>query len=539
MRALRPGRRPSGTVRVALLPDVQTEREWIADHLHHRYQRCRAEGIAPPTAAVLVRRNADAAPMAEALRAAACRWRWWAGGLLSVPEVADLVAMLRLVADPTAGSAAMRVLTGPRWRLGRAISPRCGGAPRNWPATCRRSAVAGRADRRGSGPTPTRHAWRTRSVIRPASRYSPAGYRRIVALANELTVLRGHLAHPLPDLVAEVRRVLGVDCEARAAQPVHGGWAGPSILTRSPMWSTATRNGPPHRRPSARLRWPACWPTWTRRRSSKTGYRPPAQRRPDRVQVLTVHAAKGWSGRWWRCRTCRPGCSRPPRRLAPGSPTPQTCRRCCGRPRVGGLPGVPVLDTSGVVNRKQLSDKISAHRRLLEQRRVDEERRLLYVAITRAEDTLLLSAITGGRRNQTARAVGFPLRTQRGDRPLCRRRRGLRRGGAVGGAARSGRTKPVARKDYRSNMAADPLGERRGDVERGAALVAAAMAADPPADPPAVGRPTSTRCWPSGHASRGNAHRHCLISCRSATSSSWTVTGRRSAPADLSATGAA
>ncbi|EUA07094.1 putative ATP-dependent DNA helicase domain protein [Mycobacterium xenopi 4042] len=94
---------PSGTVRVALLPDVQTEREWIADHLHHRYQRCRAEGIAPPTAAVLVRRNADAAPMAEALRAAACRWRWWAGGLLSVPEVADLVAMLRLVADPTAG----------------------------------------------------------------------------------------------------------------------------------------------------------------------------------------------------------------------------------------------------------------------------------------------------------------------------------------------------------------------------------------------------------------------------------------------------
>ena len=46
----------------------------------------------------------------------------WSGssGLLSVPEVADVVAMLRLVADPTAGSAAIRVLTGPRWRLGAA-----------------------------------------------------------------------------------------------------------------------------------------------------------------------------------------------------------------------------------------------------------------------------------------------------------------------------------------------------------------------------------------------------------------------------------
>ena len=56
-----------------------------------------------------------------------------------------------------------------------------------------------------------------------------------------------------------------------------------------------------------------------------------------------------------------------------------------------GAHGVPVLDTSAVTNRKQLSDTITAHRTQLEQRRVDEERRLLYVAITRAEDTLLLS----------------------------------------------------------------------------------------------------------------------------------------------------
>jgi DNA helicase-2/ATP-dependent DNA helicase PcrA len=56
-----------------------------------------------------------------------------------------------------------------------------------------------------------------------------------------------------------------------------------------------------------------------------------------------------------------------------------------------GVLGVPVLDTSDVTNRKQLSDKISEHRRQLDQRRVDEERRLLYVAITRAEDTLLVS----------------------------------------------------------------------------------------------------------------------------------------------------
>src|ERR1700759_490195 len=63
---------------------------------------------------------------------------------------------------------------------------------------------------------------------------------------------------------------------------------------------------------------------------------------------------------------------------------PPSCRPCCAAT-------VPGRGTSDVTNRKQLSDKISAHRRQLDQRRVDEERRLLYVAITRAEDTLLIS----------------------------------------------------------------------------------------------------------------------------------------------------
>src|SRR5205085_4334002 len=79
----------------------------------------RNSGTPPPTAAVLVRRNSDAAPMAEALAARGVPVEVVGlAGLLGVTEVADVVAMLRLVADPTAGSAAMRVLTGPRWRLG-------------------------------------------------------------------------------------------------------------------------------------------------------------------------------------------------------------------------------------------------------------------------------------------------------------------------------------------------------------------------------------------------------------------------------------
>ncbi len=43
-------------------------------------------------------------------------------------------------------------------------------------------------------------------------------------------MLRAHLTHPLPELIAEIRRVLGVDVEVRAARPVSAGWGGTEHL---------------------------------------------------------------------------------------------------------------------------------------------------------------------------------------------------------------------------------------------------------------------------------------------------------------------
>ncbi|MFY9922082.1 MAG: ATP-dependent helicase, partial [Mycobacterium sp.] len=62
----RPGAEP-GTIRCALLGDVEAERDWVADHIARRYDEAGEAGTPAPTAAVLVRRNADAAPMADAL----------------------------------------------------------------------------------------------------------------------------------------------------------------------------------------------------------------------------------------------------------------------------------------------------------------------------------------------------------------------------------------------------------------------------------------------------------------------------------------
>jgi DNA helicase-2/ATP-dependent DNA helicase PcrA len=488
--ALRP--RPDaapGTVRCALLPDVVAERDWLADHLQRCYQQAAADGVAPPTAAVLVRRNADAAPIAAALRARGIPVEVVGlAGLLAVPEVADIVAMLRLVADPTAGTAAMRVLTGPRWRLGardvaalwrRAVALDGAQASRS-DAT----AVAGRdqtAERIAQAAGPQADTAGLADALAdpgPPQGYSAEGYRRIVELADELSMLRGHLGHPLPDLVAEVRRLLGVDCEVRAASPGNG-WAGTEQLdafadvvdgyaerTSAAGGSLASVLGLLAYLDAAAV--------------VENGLAPAqvavAQ---NRVQVLTVHAAKGLE---WQVVAVPhlsgglfPSTAQARTWLTDAADLPPLLR---GDRSTKGLPGVPVLDTSDVTDRKQLSDKISAHRAQLEQRRIDEERRLLYVAITRSEDTLLLSghhwAATG-------------IKPRGPSDFLCELKDIIDQSAQAGQpcgvvehwapAPAGGERNPLRDTVHEATWPVDPLGDRRADVQRGAELVTAAMAA--------------------------------------------------------------
>jgi DNA helicase-2/ATP-dependent DNA helicase PcrA len=511
-----------GTVRCALLADVQAERDWVAECLQRRYQQAGADGVAPPTAAVLLRRNADAAPMAAALRARGVPVEVVGlAGLLSVPEVADVVAMLRLVADPTAGAAAMRVLTGPRWRLGardvaalwrRAVviaNPAEPGAAgrHHEPVVIANPAEPGAAGHHHQpvdldGGQTARTAEMAEQIAKaagpqadtagladaladpgPAIGYSPDGYRRIVALAEELNVLRGHLGHPLPDLVAEVRRMLGVDIEVRAAAPA-AGWSGTEQLDAfadvvtgyAERASVAEDYGASVAGLLAYLDAAAV---------VENGLAPAqpvvAQ---NRVQVLTVHAAKGLE---WQVVAVPhlsgglfPSTAQARTWLTDVADLPPLLR---GDRSSNGVHGVPVLDTSDVTDRKQLSDKISAHRSHLDQRRLDEERRLLYVAITRSEDTLLLSGHHWG-------ATGMK---PRGPSDFLVEIKDIIDESAAAGdpcgvveqwapEPAGGDRNPLCDSVHETVWPVDPLGARRVDVQRGAALVAAAMSADVPDD---------------------------------------------------------
>ncbi len=484
---------PPGTVRAALLPDVVAERAWVAGHLQQCYRRARADGVAPPTAAVLVRRNVDAAPMAEAIRARGIPVEVVGpAGLLSIPEVADVVAMLRLVAvgalpacgGPTAGAAAIRVLTGPRWRLGGADIAALWRRAVDLEGPRRRHQAVPAEDIAALAAPDADAACLAEALADPgpASGYSAVGYRRIVALAEELAALRAHLCHPLPDLVAEVRRVLGVDCEARAASRVEHLDAFADVVA-----GYVERTGITAKRAPASLSGLLAY--LDAATVVENGLAPAAPAgTADRVQVLTVHAAKGLE---WQVVAVPhlvarvfPSTASKSSWLTDAAELPPLLR---GDRASLGAHGVPVLDTSDVTDRKQLSDKISEHRRQLDQRRVDEERRLLYVAITRAEDTLLLSGYHWGATETKPRGPSeflCELKDTIESSAAAGRRCGVIEHWAP--APADGERNPLHDTVIEAIWPADPLGSRRGDVDAGAALVSAAMLGDlpnTPADP--------------------------------------------------------
>ncbi|QEU91970.1 ATP-dependent helicase [Streptomyces kanamyceticus] len=110
-----PGAKRDGVVRCALLRTHAEEIDWLADSIAHLVRT----GTAPGEIAVLCRTATDFGEIQGALVARDIPVEVVGlSGLLHLPEVADLVAVCEVLQDPGANASLVRLLTGPRWRVG-------------------------------------------------------------------------------------------------------------------------------------------------------------------------------------------------------------------------------------------------------------------------------------------------------------------------------------------------------------------------------------------------------------------------------------
>ncbi|MDP9637012.1 DNA helicase-2/ATP-dependent DNA helicase PcrA [Rhodococcus cercidiphylli] len=478
----RPGAVP-GDVRLAVTDTVLDEREWIADRIAEHYRDALELDRPPPSAAVLVRRNADAEPIAEVLRSRGLPVEVVGlGGLLHVPEVADIIAMLRLVADPTAGSSAMRILTGSRWQIGaadlRALAQRAKELEiRGGYGTAGRVDDPQALDAALGSVLPgeqSEQAGLADAIADPGSaeRYSEAGHRRITALAGELHLLRDRIGQPLTELVADIERIMGIGVEAQARTPfgVDGAVGREHLDEFAHVVADYADN--PTATVTGFLSFLAAAET------VEDGLAPgEVEVAPHRVQVLTVHSAKGLE---WEVVAVPhvatgvfPSSNASSTWLGAMAELPPSLRG--DRALDGeGSEGVPVLELEDLYNRKDLEDAVKRHKDALARRRLAEDRRLFYVALTRTERVLLVSAHQWDETSTKPRGPSEFLDELH--------RYTSTAGDAVAvveqwaPAPEAGAVNPLGAVPHTASWPRDPLGPRRGAIESGAADVLRALA---------------------------------------------------------------
>ncbi|MBQ0983877.1 UvrD-helicase domain-containing protein [Streptomyces sp. F63] len=230
-----PGAERDGGVRCALLPTHAGELAWLADSIAHLVRT----GTPPGEIAVLCRTAGDFARIQGALVERDVPVEVVGlSGLLHLPEVADLVAVCDVLQDPTANAALVRLLTGPRWRIG----------PRDLALLGRRARLLVRSRPDGdAGDDPDRRLAEAVEGTDPAEAvsladaldtflvpdspgrsgppgrpddglpFSAAARVRFARLAAELRELRRSLADPLMDVLHRVLATTGLEVELSAS----------------------------------------------------------------------------------------------------------------------------------------------------------------------------------------------------------------------------------------------------------------------------------------------------------------------------------
>lgn len=375
---------------------VHEERVQVAEWIARAREEHPQNGEEPPTAAVIFRKRSAMPAFAAALTEAGVPNRIVGlGGLLTTPEITDVVSALRCLWYADAGGDLIRILAGPRFRIGVADLAGLKAAAR-W--FSERDISQQRIDAEDKAedsvlPDPDRSftlidaldaiASMKHLQHRAIESISQTGRERLREAGLMLRSLRQGVGGNIGDLIVSVVQALRLDIELEANESrAHGGGAAAqanlnTFIDLSEGFLAIDSRGTL----ASLLEW------IERAIEDDDAPEHVAAPLPGTVQLITVHGSKGLQ---WDIVAVP--------RLVNGD-FPSQSRSGSGWLRTGELPDElrgdaaarPALNWRIATTQKELKDRIADYKAELRERHTEEERRLAYVAITRSKGWLLLS----------------------------------------------------------------------------------------------------------------------------------------------------
>jgi len=222
VRLLRPSaeKYARGRIEAAFLPTHPDEIQWLGERIQSLYEYVRGDWS---QIAVLVRAGNQIPDIYAELHGRDVPVEVVGlSGLLHLPEIADLVAMLDVLDDPTANASLVRMLAGPRWRIG----------PRDLALLGRRARelvrLPGDGQARGldqalAGSDPTDVVSLADALADPGEElpFSEAARARFERFAAEIRRLRRSLAEPVVDVLHRILQETGLEVEIAAGDAAY------------------------------------------------------------------------------------------------------------------------------------------------------------------------------------------------------------------------------------------------------------------------------------------------------------------------------
>lgn len=350
-----------------------------------------------PTAAVIFRSRRLMPAVSEALWKAGVPNRIVGiGGLLTTPEVTDLVSGLRCLWFADANSELIRLLAGPRFRIGVADLEGLGQAAK-W--FSRRDHAKQKIDlEQLRSVTPLTDHERNFTLLdaldeiaglqdlehRALGSITAEGRVRLREAGQVLRDLRREFSGDIPALIRAVIQALRIDIELDAAE--HTGYEGSAVARANLDSFLETIESFLASDEQGTLASVLGWLERASENDELAEHMPEPE--PGTVQLITAHGSKGLE---WDLVAI-------PRLVE--AEFPASFNDGMGWLRPGQLPDElrgdasarPKLNLELVDTQKQVIDRLARYQDDLKTRHSEEERRLAYVAITRAASRLLLTA---------------------------------------------------------------------------------------------------------------------------------------------------